>query len=285
MTEVVNSNLDHSTINGPEVELDRQEELPSEEKKQIDANDYSRFKDVDDTDSDEPADSDKETPEYTISERIKRANGFKEAGNGAFKRNSFADALGVYDCGIKMLEPVSEKNPPDDMTEDESKLVKSLLASLYGNKAMVLIKQEDWAEAIRCSSQVLKIEPDNVKALYRRAVAGFKLGQLDQSKSDFTRTLELDPSNVAAKKELIEVTKALKEHNKREKAVYSNIFSKTSVYDDKEKERLQRLKKEEEEKLKLQDEWTQSKLTRRAQGLEEQTFEAWKEEKVPIHTV
>ena len=48
------------------------------------------------------------------------------------------------------------------------------------------------------------------------------------------------------------------------------MFTKGSIYDDKEKERLEKIKREEEEQERLKDEWSKSKLDRREKGLEEQ---------------
>ena len=91
----------------------------------------------------------------------------------------------------------------------------------------------------------------------------------------------------------------LKEKKQNEKKNYANLFNgklyllthsltysltystdegTSSIYEDREKERLKKLRREEEEKAKLEDDWTKSKLSRRAQGLSEQTFEEYKKE-------
>ena len=62
----------------------------------------------------------------------------------------------------------------------------------------------------------------------------------------------------------------------------SHSLTGTSIYEDREKERLKKLRREEEEKAKLEDDWTKSKLSRRAQGLSEQTFEEYKQEQEKI---
>lgn len=70
----------------------------------------------------------------------------------------------------------------------------------------------------------------------------------------------------------------LKEHKQKEKSTFSSMFAK-SMYGDREQERLQKARREEEVRLKEQDDWTQSKLERRSKGLEDQTFEDWKKER------
>ena len=56
----------------------------------------------------------------------------------------------------------------------------------------------------------------------------------------------MDNNNIAAKKELFDVEKAIKVYAKQERAAMSNMFSSgKSMYEDKEKERLLKIRKEE----------------------------------------
>ena len=72
--------------------------------------------------------------------------------------------------------------------------------------------------------------------------------------------LELDPDNAPAKKELASIAKQIKVANQKDREAYGNIFSKGSVYDDKEKERKLKLQREEAARLKEMDDWTKSKV-------------------------
>ena len=136
--------------------------------------------------------------------------------------------------------------------------------------------------------QVLKYDPSNVKALYRRSLAQRKDGDLEASRLGLLRAVELQrgpgSSSGAAAKELAEVTRELKEKTAREKARMAGMFGGGAggdMYADKERERVAKAKKAEHARLAEMDEWTKSKLQRRASGgrLEEQTFEAWKKER------
>lgn len=143
---------------------------------------------------------------------------------------------------------------------------------------MVLIKLEDWMKAISSASEVLKVEKGNVKALFRRGVAYHHSGSLEQAKLDLVRVLELDTTNAAAAKELVELNKTIKFHKQKEKESFKGMFNKT-MYQDREVERLAKVKREELDRQQEQDEWTQSKLARREINLEEQSFDDWKKEK------
>jgi tetratricopeptide (TPR) repeat protein len=141
--------------------------------------------------------------------------------------------------------------------------------------AMVKMKQADWKGALKSSNQVLQFDAGNVKALYRRAQCHVQLSSLTEARADLQKLLEIDPSNAPAKKELAEVLRSMKSQQEKERSAFAGAF-KSGMYDDREQERLRRQKQAEDEKLRLQDEWTKSKLERREHGLPEQTFEAWK---------
>ncbi|CAM9635889.1 unnamed protein product, partial [Ectocarpus fasciculatus] len=245
-----------------------------------DANDYSRFNDLNmDSDSDDNAEAlPSATPSHTVAESISLAAASKDTGNGSFKAGQFVEAKLHYDTAIKLLIPHRNLTPPA-VGEQEAAELKSLMASLHGNSAMVLMKQEDWATATKQADHMLVLEPDNVKGLFRRGSCQRKMGNMEAARADMQRILELDPNNVPAKKELVELVKLIKQQKEKERATFAGAFSGSSMYADREQERAVKAKKLEDEKRKEQDEWTQSKLSRREQGLSEQPFEEWKKER------
>lgn len=242
-----------------------------------DANDYSRFDDI--SDDDDPADftDEPKEPALPLPESLYRANSLKETGNAAFKAGNLLDAKTAYRDAIKALQPHRLLTPPA-ISDAEYVDLRSALVSLHGNSSMVAMKEEQWPDVIKAANEVLAIESDNIKSLYRRSVAYRRMGRLEDSKEGLQRVLQLDAANSAAKKELIEVTKELKLHHQKEKQSYNAMFSKGSIYDDRERERKAKAKREAEEQARLQDEWTKDKLKRRAEGKDELTFEEWKKE-------
>jgi tetratricopeptide (TPR) repeat protein len=78
----------------------------------------------------------------------------KEEGNTRFRNG---DYLGAIACYSRALEGVGA----DD----------SLRATLHCNRALCYIYQRDWRNAVSDSSQTLKVDPNNEKALFRSAQA------------------------------------------------------------------------------------------------------------------
>lgn len=56
--------------------------------------------------------------------------------------------------------------------------------------------------------------------------------EFDRAKTDIKHLLKLDPNNADAKKELVNISAAIKQYEQKEKKVFGNIFSKGGLYDD-----------------------------------------------------
>lgn len=110
---------------------------------------------------------------------------------------------------------------------------KSIVIACNLNIAQACLNLKDWSGAIDKAGKVLKDEPNNVKALYRRGIARNNLGSSDEALVDLKRALELEPSNASVKLEMAKSKKTIAEANKKTKAAYSGLFNKISVYEDK----------------------------------------------------
>ena len=80
---------------------------------------------------------------------------------------------------------------------------------------------------------MLKVEPANVKALYRRALGRSGFGLINEAKEDLEAVLKIDPENKAAKSELARVEKLITIHDKKAKKSLHSLFSKGGLYDEK----------------------------------------------------
>ncbi|XP_004695216.1 PREDICTED: FK506-binding protein-like [Condylura cristata] len=69
--------------------------------------------------------------------------------------------------------------------------------------------------AAQSCDRVLELEPDHLKALYRRGVAQAALGNLEKATADLKKVLALDPQNRAAREELGKVIIKAKKQDER----------------------------------------------------------------------
>ena len=162
----------------------------------------------------------KEPWEYSDDEKIVEATKLKESGTAKFQNKDYEGALSDYSDAVELASEVSELN--------------SLWISCKLNSALCSFNLQDYPSAISHSSEVIKKDANNVKALYRRGTARNHIGLPDEALTDLNLALSIDPDNKAVKTEIVKAKKLIAEANKKAKSVYGNFFSKVSVYDDKD---------------------------------------------------
>lgn len=85
--------------------------------------------------------------------------------------------------------------------------------------------------AINQCNEALKLEPNNIKALYRRGQCNLAVNEFKEALADFQMVLELDSSNKAAQNQIQICKHKIKEANEKEKRIYANMFTKLAAAD------------------------------------------------------
>lgn len=109
------------------------------------------------------------------------ATQFKDQGNEAFKSKDYDEAIEKYTKSINM-----KKN-----------------AAAFNNRALVYLKQKIYLKVISDTNECLKFEPQNIKALLRKAQAFIGQNLLMQAHDTYEKVLQLDASNEIAQKEIL----------------------------------------------------------------------------------
>eukprot|EP00919_Chromeraceae_sp_WS-2016_P021778 GHVR01051601.1.p1 GENE.GHVR01051601.1~~GHVR01051601.1.p1 ORF type:complete len:167 (+),score=45.63 GHVR01051601.1:124-624(+) len=122
-----------------------------------------------------------DTDTVSVEERLTLALSCKDAGNIHFKNQENEQAITLYRDGIKHI-----KSLPNDTHG-----LKEITVSLHSNLAFACIKLDRWFQASEAASEVLKLEPTNVKALYRRGVARVGFGSLEEAREDLVQVGDL----------------------------------------------------------------------------------------------
>ena len=169
----------------------------------------------------------KERWELTDEERRERASELKEQGTALFKKSKFEEAASKYESAAEVIfdDEEGEYVPEDDQ---------ALFVSCWGNAAMCYIKLNDWSNAIRCCNKVLHTDKVNMKALHRRGLAKMKCGLLKESKVDLMAAYNIDKSNKDVRRALAQLKETMTTSKQKEKAAYSGMFNKVSMYNDKQ---------------------------------------------------
>jgi len=96
----------------------------------------------------------------------------------------------------------------------------------YLNIAACKLKIGDYQDVIKNCDDVLKVQPDNVKALFRKGQALNTLDVWDEAKQLLSRALELDPQNTDVKKELAILKQKRQQQDQKDKKVFGGLFER-----------------------------------------------------------
>lgn len=93
------------------------------------------------------------------------------------------------------------------------------------NYAQCMLCQKNYYKAIECCTEVLKYDPNNLKAYYRRAKSHVGAWNDQEAQADFEKCLEIDPSlKNAVAKELTILKEKMKQHDDQNKSAFQKMF-------------------------------------------------------------
>merc|ERR1719336_2985522 len=148
----------------------------------------------------------------------------RERGNRWYSRGEFSLAV---QCYRKAAEYLDDKQIEEDMEVpiDRFLLPKDLQEMLqervktFNNMAQAQMKLTAWDSALASVRQVLKIEPNNEKALFRKSKILIEKCQLDEAIGILRRVNRLYPANSQCQSELARLTSKVKKSKEKEQTM------------------------------------------------------------------
>ncbi|NWH62940.1 TOM34 protein, partial [Geococcyx californianus] len=116
---------------------------------------------------------------------MERARTLKEEGNELVKKGNHKKAVEKYSESLKLNQE----------------------CATYTNRALCYLALKEYKEAVQDCTEALKLDPKNVKALYRRAQALKELKDYKSSIADIKSLLKTEPKNTAALRLLQELNR------------------------------------------------------------------------------
>lgn len=291
--EITNENANNNNNNNHHKEEDNDsstDPLNSSNEEQEENND----KDDDTSSTTSVMSTGEDSSSFTLEqmeERLIQATTWKEQGNTSFQTNDWDTAARAYRKGVSLLKPILRSITTTDTSTNQEQC-QALSVVLQTNLSMVCYKQEKFAQAQKIATNALQLDPTNIKALYRRAMAYRAMGQWEEAKMDLKQALQQDPNNTACKKELVSLKKQIDGLRTSQKKALAKAFANKSssfLYDDKEaeekrkeeeKQRQKQLEQELYKKRKAQ--WEDECVSRMAQNEPAISFEEWEKEQKEI---
>ncbi|KAH7385067.1 putative Hsp70/Hsp90 co-chaperone CNS1 [Cadophora sp. MPI-SDFR-AT-0126] len=140
------------------------------------------------------------------------AQGFKERGNESFVEKSWKDAKEFYEKGINVLLVEVRKRQAankirskmkgkvdleEEVDEEEVKKEIKILEACLVNRAACHLELKNYRSCTLDCGSALRINPRNVKALYRSSKALLALDRIVEADDACARGLTIDPDNKA----------------------------------------------------------------------------------------
>ncbi|XP_050048536.1 tetratricopeptide repeat protein 9C-like [Dermacentor andersoni] len=121
----------------------------------------------------------------TIPENLDHANACKLAGNDLYKEDKIKPAIRKYHecllylraCQVRSDMPITRAASPT-LDQSTKEMVEKLHAECYNNLAACLLQlpTTDYNRVVQYCNIVLTMQPNNAKAIFRKGVACYKMG-------------------------------------------------------------------------------------------------------------
>jgi FKBP-type peptidyl-prolyl cis-trans isomerase len=158
------------------------------------------------------------------------AEKFKERGTEFFQAGKYELARHQYKKVVHFLTcEASTRNAGCDTNTTTT--VNSLLLAAHLNLAMCYLKLSKERQACDSCDSALALDPNNIKALYRRGLANLGLKCLEEAHRDFSTVIKLEPCNKAARDQLSLTVQKQAEEAARERLIFAGMFQKFAQRD------------------------------------------------------
>jgi len=178
--------------------------------------------------------------EIPIEERSSIGRRKKDRGNFWFSRQNYTEAVQCYrkaaeffdDEKLELEVPIDRYQLPQELQD----LLEHRLKA-YNNLAMAQMKIEAWDSAMAAIQQVLKIEPNNEKALYRKSKVLLEKYRTEEALGILRRISRLYPNNSSAKADLVRVSAKQKKSRENEEKISKKMLGLDKYEAEKSKEK------------------------------------------------
>lgn len=171
----------------------------------------------------------------------------KQEGTTLFQEKNYQSAIHKYEEVLTIFRWVENRNEKwrnsgiedDDLTINYAEKTKEnieMMIALYLNLAICNLKLENWKEAVAACDEVLQLDPNNVKGLYRKALGltlppGSDLDHYREAIILLSQALKVDPANAEVREKWKEFKIFLKDQKKKSKETFGSFFKKSAYSD------------------------------------------------------
>jgi len=172
-----------------------------------------------------------------IGKTIQTINEYRQTGNDYFRTGALSKAHFQYHCAhlyILEMEKTSKNqfvnmiqgNTEVDPTPEEKEQLNVASLSIFNNMSAVYVKQGKHKKAVEFATKALEIEPDNVKALFRRGKSFIAINEIDKAEQDLEKANSLTGgSDNTIKRAIVELKNKRTKIDKKQKEFFAKCLS------------------------------------------------------------
>ena len=148
--------------------------------------------------------------------KIEMCTIFKNEGDENLRNKKYEQARNSYEKALSNLF----YNFDD---EEEKKKIENLKCAINLNLSMVLMKLNNYKDAIGYLVEAKRLQPDNLKALYRIAYCYYNIGEYDKARDIINEVLKKNENSVEFKQLLDDINKKELSENRKIGRMYKKI--------------------------------------------------------------
>lgn len=156
-----------------------------------------------------------------VSEKLKYGNDKRLRGNYFYEHGDFVDAVHCYERAIAYLDSIHDCS---GMSTEESQGIVDMRIKVHNNLAAAHLKLSAYNAALNSVELVLKVQPRNVKALFRKAMILGAQGLTDEAIVSLRFAASLEPDTKIIQVELNKFENKRKKEAQSQKEMYQRMF-------------------------------------------------------------
>lgn len=159
--------------------------------------------------------------DMTTDEAIAEAQRKKVVGNGHFERAAYKKALRAY---TSACNTVADLNLPDQ-DSNSSREARQIRIDCGNNVATACVRLGELGKAKEAAVDVLELDPDNVKALFRAGQVSSRQSNFVEAKLALGKAYDLNPQSKEIKAELGRLSVRIKAYQTKRQAMQETMGS------------------------------------------------------------
>ncbi|XP_014670903.1 PREDICTED: peptidyl-prolyl cis-trans isomerase FKBP8-like isoform X2 [Priapulus caudatus] len=167
-----------------------------------------------------------------LSDRIAMGDSKRERGNYLYSREEYSDAINSYSKALKVLDDSNIRHSKEESTTSLQEL-QDLRLKCFNNLAAAQLKIDAHTAALQSCDNVLKVQPDNVKALFRKGKVLGATGETQEAILVLRKALKLEPEMKIIHQELSRLVGKHQREEESSKEMYRRMMGEMTTLTDK----------------------------------------------------